>query len=233
MLTSICVNIYLVSILHEHSPSLGVHVMRQGLKRKAKNRRLLVALLVGAILMFGFGFLLVPLYDVMCDVLGLNGRAELIAAAQQDAGVDVSRTVKVQFIAAKNDTLPIAFYPTDATDIKSLKPSGDVSLDISLHPGENKRLAFYAKNETKHTILMQAIPSVSPGIAAKYVRKTDCFCFEHQQLLPGQAMLMPVIFHLDTALPKRIHTVSMLYTVFDITGKKKALGSAKQAGTLQ
>ena len=194
--------------------------MQQNHQKARKNKRLLCGLLFGALLMFGFGFLLVPFYDVMCGVLGLNGRASFLADAKNNKGVDTSRLVTVQFIAAKNDSLPIEFYPT--TDLNNTKSNKIESpaIDIRLHPGENKQVAFYAKNDTLKTVTIQAIPSVSPGNAANYVRKTECFCFTNQLLSPGQSMLMPVVFHLDPELPNNIHTVNILYTVFDVTGKE-------------
>ena len=193
--------------------------MAQLNKLKRKNKRLLLILLLGSSLMFGFGFLLVPLYDVMCNVLGLNGRADLVASAQNDQGVDLSRRIKVQLIAAKNATLPIEFYPTYTKGDKKLNASEQSSIEVAIHPGQNKRVAFYVKNDTLKPMVIQAIPSVSPGVVASYLRKTECFCFKNQHLAPGQAMLMPVIFHLDPELPRSIQAVSILYTAFDVTNK--------------
>jgi len=193
--------------------------LRKNSSRQTKNKRLLVILLMCSLLMFGFGFLLVPFYDVMCNVLGLNGRASLEAAKPNTQAVDLSRIVTVNFIASKNASLPIEFYPTTVNNDKRYHQLESATMDVSIHPGENKRIAFYVKNDTMNAITMQAIPSVSPGEAANYVRKTECFCFESQHLLPGQSMLMPVIFHLDPELPKKIHSITLLYTAFNASDK--------------
>ena len=38
------------------------------------NRRLILRLLMLVVVMFGFGFALVPIYDVMCQAFGINGK---------------------------------------------------------------------------------------------------------------------------------------------------------------
>lgn len=88
-----------------------------------------------------------------------------------------------------------------------------------MHPGEIVKLAFYAENKTDYTMTVQAIPSVTPGIAAKYLKKTECFCFTQQTLNGHEAMNMPLLFHLDTDLPKNVNTVTLSYTLFDVTGR--------------
>ena len=75
------------------------------------------------VLMFGFGFLLVPLYDVFCDITGLNGKTGRIEAAEIDSSlVDRSRTIEVQFLATTNNGLPWDFEPLVAT--------------MEVHPGQ-------------------------------------------------------------------------------------------------
>ncbi len=173
---------------------------------KKSNRRLiswLFALVVG---MFGFGFALVPIYNSLCKVLGINGKTNAVAVAYDatNAGIDKTRTITVEFIAQNNGGVPWAFYP------KTKK--------VKIHPGDIARLSFYAENKTDHQMTVQAIPSVSPGLAAKYLKKTECFCFAQQTLGAHEAMDMPLLFHLDPALPKEIRTVTLSYTLFDVTG---------------
>ncbi|MDI1352081.1 MAG: cytochrome c oxidase assembly protein, partial [bacterium] len=103
--------------------------------------------------------------------------------------------------------VPWAFYPK----IHSIK----------VHPGEIVKLAFYAENKTGHRMIVQAIPSVTPGLAAKYLKKTECFCFTQQTLNGHEAMEMPLLFHLDTELPAHINTVTLAYTLFDVTDRAK------------
>lgn len=165
---------------------------------------ILLAVVIG---MFGFAFALVPIYNSLCKALGINGKTNKVAIAYdaEHASVDKTRTITVEFIAQNNNGVPWAFY----TKTKKLK----------VHPGDIARLSFYAENKTDHQMTVQAIPSVSPGLAAKYLKKTECFCFEQQTLGPHQAMDMPLLFHLDPALPKEIKTVTLSYTLFDVTDR--------------
>jgi cytochrome c oxidase assembly protein subunit 11 len=166
-----------------------------------KNRRLVTYLLLLVVGMFGFGFALVPLYNVFCKVTGLNGKTNQTAIYNNGGVVDKSRTVIVQFLATNNANLPWEFYPLVTT--------------IKVHPGENTRIAYYAKNNSSQTMTVQAIPSVTPGAAAAHLKKTECFCFTQQTFKAGEARNMPVLFHVDTELPKDIHEIALSYTMFD------------------
>jgi len=66
-------------------------------------------------------------------------------------------------------------------------------------------------------MVIQAIPSVSPGIAAKHLKKTECFCFTKQYFKPSEQRIMPILFHIDIDLPKEINTVTLSYTLFDVS----------------
>lgn len=170
-----------------------------------KNKVTLKYLLLLTLCMFGFGFAMVPFYNLLCEATGLNGKTSGYSSLNT-APIDVSRTIIVQFLATDNSELPWTFIPL----IKQ----------VTVYPGENKEVAFYAKNNSGHTMTVQAIPSVTPGIAAKYLRKTECFCFQRQTFKNGEARDMPVLFHLDQSLPDNIHTVTISYTLFD-TSKLK------------
>jgi cytochrome c oxidase assembly protein subunit 11 len=174
------------------------------MRKKVKVPLLLTAMAIG---MFGFGFALVPIYNSLCQTLGINGKTNKnpIAYDESKATVDKNREVLVEFVATNNSGVPWAFYP------KTSK--------ITVHPGEIARLAFYAENKTKHTMTVQAIPSITPGIAAKYLKKTECFCFERQTLEGHEGMNMPLLFHLDPDLPPQIKTITLAYTLFDVTGR--------------
>lgn len=172
-----------------------------------KQRRLLVGLTVLVLAMFGFGFALVPIYNSLCKTLGINGKTNPAAIAYDvsKAKVAYEREVLVQFVATNNSGVPWVFYPK----IKQIK----------VHPGEIAKLTFYAENKTDHRMTVQAIPSVTPGLAAKYLKKTECFCFTQQTLNGHEAMNMPLLFHLDTDLPKNINTVTLSYTLFDVSDR--------------
>ncbi len=174
------------------------------MKKKVKLPLLLTGL---AVAMFGFGFLLVPIYNSLCKSLGINGKTNPAAVAYDPSKATIvkDREVFVEFVATNNSGVPWAFYP------KTPK--------LKVHPGEIARLAFYAENKTKHRMTVQAIPSVTPGIAAKYLKKTECFCFAQQTLEGHEGMNMPLMFHLDSDLPPQIKTITLAYTLFDVTGR--------------
>ena len=177
------------------------------MNNEKKQRKLLIILSLIVLGMFGFGFALVPIYNSLCKTLGINGKTnpEAIAYDASKIKVATDREVLVEFVATNNSGVPWAFYP------KTKK--------IKVHPGEIVKLAFYAENKTDHQMTVQAIPSVTPGIAAKYLKKTECFCFTQQTLNGHEAMNMPLLFHLDTALPENVKTVTLSYTLFDVTSR--------------
>ena len=162
-----------------------------------------VLLVVG---MFGFAFALVPLYQVFCDITGLNGRtSNLVEEASQidEVEVDLSRQVRVQFDATNHIDMPWAFRPNVP--------------QMEIHPGEIHTTTYHAKNPTAKPMVAQIIPSVSPNNAASYLRKIECFCFEEQTLEPGESVDMPVRFYVHKALPADVTTLTLSYTIFDIT----------------
>ncbi len=168
--------------------------------RKKRNKRITLILGATAFGMFFFGFALVPLYNVLCKAWGINGKTNRNSVSRSHY-VDPSRTITVEFLANTNANLPWEFKP--------------LTKKIDIHPGENVKVGFFTKNLSNHTMTIQAIPSVTPGLAAKYLKKTECFCFRQQTLQSHQAMNMPLIFHIDTELPYNIHTVTLSYTLFE------------------
>lgn len=173
-----------------------------------KQLRIMLAIVAG---MFLFCFALVPLYSVFCKVTGLNGKTAgqvTLTEDQQNQAIDYSRTVTVQLIATLNDSLPSTQGVFD-TKIKK----------YTIHPGEYIRTAFWVENKSLSPKVVQAIPSVTPGLAAEHVRKIECFCFQNQPLEAAQGKNMPLVFTVDPALPNDIHTLTLAYTLFDVTQK--------------
>lgn len=160
-------------------------------------------LLLVTLLMFGFGFALVPLYDVFCEITGINGKTATTPAVLTDAGVDESREVVIEFLARPNKDMPWIFKP----EIRRM----------TVHPGEVHVMNYLAENPTMQLIVGQAVPSVSPGQAALYLHKIECFCFTQQQLAAGANMAMPVQFYVDPALPAQFSTITLNYTLYDVT----------------
>jgi len=167
-----------------------------------RNLKLARKLAWGCVLMFGFGFALVPLYDVFCEVTGLNGKV----SGRGDVtiqGIDQSRKVTVQLTASNNEGMPWRFKP--------------VQSELKVFPGETRQTAYLAFNPTTRHMVGQAVPSVSPSEAAEYLHKVNCFCFDQQPLAQQEEKEMPLLFVIDPALPKHITTITLSYTIFDIT----------------
>ena len=164
------------------------------------NARVIRRLLFVVIGMFGFGFALVPLYDIFCDITGINGKTGDQATLSERMQVDTSRLVEVEFIASLNESMPWEFKPRQHS--------------IKVHPGEPTRIAYVAINKTDKPIIGQAVPSVSPGRAAEYFQKTECFCFTEQKLEAGEEKEMPVIFVVDPELPDDVSQLALSYTFF-------------------
>lgn len=155
--------------------------------------------------MFVFAiWIMPPLYDAFCEVTGLNGKTGGRYEAT-DAGIDTSRTIKVQFVATNNEGMPWEFQPT----IRS----------VTVHPGEQKRIDYLARNPTERDMVGQAIPSLVPFKATNYFHKTECFCFEQQPLAGGEAAELPMFFIVDRDIPKNINTITLSYTLFDVTDR--------------
>ena len=169
------------------------------------NRSLVLRLLVVVIAMFGFGFALVPIYTVMCQQLGINGKTsgEAYTGAQ---AVNAARAVRVQFLATNS-----------AEMVWEFRPKAD---ELEVHPGAVNEMLFVASNPTDHVMRAQAIPSIAPSVAASYFHKTECFCFTQQVLQPGERIEMPVRFIVDRDLPADVRHLTLAYTLFDITARK-------------
>lgn len=171
--------------------------------RNQANRALALRLLGGVATAFAFGFLLVPLYDVICEATGLNGKTRgAPAGAAVAARVDTSRSVRVEFISATMQGMPWEFA------------AGQSRIDV--HPGEINTVVFRVRNMTASTLTGQAIPSVSPGKAAAHLQKLDCFCFRKQTLAPGEVREMPVSFIVDAGLPDDVSALTLSYSFFAV-----------------
>lgn len=165
----------------------------------AGNARTLTKLVVATVAMFGFGFALVPFYYKICEVTGINAGAEQSLA--KNTQVDADRWVTLEFDANTNAALPWRFAPMQ----RSLK----------VHPGQLVQVEYEVTNTSDHAIVGQAVPSYGPARAAAFFRKIECFCFTAQTLAPGESRRMPVMFVLDPAMDRDVHTVTLSYTFFD------------------
>lgn len=164
--------------------------------------------------MFGFGFALVPLYDLLCEVTGLGGKTGgPYVYDPATAEIDTTRLIKVNFITNTNDGMPWQFWADKG--------------GVRVHPGELKEAKFYVKNTTDRRMVGQAVPSVNPINASEHFHKTECFCFSSQVLEPGEEMELPLRFIVGRELPKNVQTISLSYALFDITNLAAAGQTAR------
>ena len=171
-------------------------------RRSITNQRTAWKLAVLVLAMFGFGYALVPLYDVFCQITGLNGKTGRVEAAALDQAVDTSRRVTVEFIAAVNAGASFEFAPSVHR--------------MTVHPGQVYETTYWAKNLAPRDRVGQAVPSVAPNEASLHFNKTECFCFTQQRFEAEQSREMPVRFVISKDLPERIKTVTLSYTFFDV-----------------
>jgi cytochrome c oxidase assembly protein subunit 11 len=176
----------------------------------ADNRRMLGKLLVVTVLMFGFGYALVPMYRAICEALGINVLSLAEQRRESAAGnrsantqVDLTRTVTVEFDA--NARGPWDFKPAMAS--------------VQVHPGEMATVMYEFRNKQDRTMAAQAIPSYAPKQAMAHFNKLECFCFNEYTLAPGETKQWPVVFIVDPKLPKDVTTITLSYTFFEVGGK--------------
>jgi cytochrome c oxidase assembly protein subunit 11 len=172
-------------------------------ERKRANRRLTRSLLIMTAGSFAFGWALVPLYDVFCKVAGIGNAQAKTGAAEVREAVDSNREVTVEFIADPATVGSFEFRPEAAS--------------MRVHPGKLYDTQFYAKNLTGGGSVAQAVPSISPSVAAQYFHKTQCFCFSPQHFGAGEGRDMPVRFIVDPSLPDNVDRITLAYTFYDRT----------------
>ena len=125
--------------------------------------------------MFGFGFLLVPIYDIFCEITGLNGKITGPSSISSSVSDEFdTREILVQFVTHNNASMPWIF--------KSQKAQ------MRVETGNQYEATFVFQNTTNKEMVGQVIPSVSPGRGAEYFHKTECFCFEQQTLAAGETI---------------------------------------------
>ena len=184
------------------------------------NKQILLKLLLLAVLMFGFGYALVPLYKALCEVTGINvvtsknnyGIRSYGASKPGNTQVDYSRTITIEFDS--NSRGPFAFKP-----VKNF---------LEVHPGEMHEIVYEVVNTLDRPVAAQAIPSYAPKTATEFFTKIECFCFQEQALTPHQIRQMPVVFIVDPNLPKDVKTITLSYTFFE-TGIPKPVADSKES----
>ncbi len=174
---------------------------------KGGNFAMVGKLVVVAVLMFGFGFAMVPIYRQICAATGVNYLTrpdEQETQAASSGKVDQSRLVTVEFDA--NSRGAWGFKPETHS--------------LTAHPGELVTVTYEIANNLPRAVSGQAIPSYAPQVAVKYFHKLECFCFSQQDFKALEKRRFPVVFVIDPELPQDVHTITLSYTFFEIDGKK-------------
>lgn len=163
-------------------------------------QRTVTGTLVALVAMIGFTIALVPLYDVFCQLTGLNGKTASRPQAVISEDVDTSRYITVQFITRTGSGLP---WRLEALDRQ-----------VRVHPGQAYEVRFAFANHGDRAQRGRAVPSVSPSQASLHLRKTTCFCFQEQRLEAGERLELPMVFQLSPDIPEDVHTVTLAYTLY-------------------
>ena len=184
---------------------------------RSQNLQMVGKLIVITVVMFGFGFALIPLYEKICEVTGINLLTKRDGAAEEFARntqVDTSRTITVEFDA--NSRGAWQFRPeTNALEV---------------HPGELVTVVYDLVNTQPVATTGQAIPSYAPMVSARYFRKLECFCFAQQELAGNEVRKFPVVFVVDPKLPKDVNTITLSYTFFEVGGRTASSGEPAARG---
>ena len=188
--------------------------LKAAARTEGRNRSTLIRLIVSALLMFGFGYALVPFYEKLCQVLDVNNLNKQDNALPLNTQIDRSRSVSIEFDANLH-RLPWNFKP--------------VTGSLTVHPGEVVTVEYEVSNTRGNAVTGQAIPSYTPTVAMEHFQKLECFCFTQQTLAAGEVRRMPVAFLVSPSLPKDIHTITLSYTFFEVPGATAASTVEKPA----
>lgn len=202
--------------------------MDQAQPAPARHNRLIIKLLLMVAGAFIFAFALVPIYNVLCEATGFNGKTAgkgvirdgfgiggLQTAATPAPKVDTGRTVRVEFTGTVMPGLPWDMRP--------------LTLSLDIHPGELQQVSYLVRNTSDRTITGQAVPSVTPGQAAQHFEKIECFCFSQQTLAPGEAREMPLAFIVKPEVDEDISHITLSYAFFGLDGQRQTLTSNGEA----
>lgn len=170
--------------------------------RQQNNLRLAIRLGWVALFFVGFGFAMVPMYDVFCKLTGLNGKTNATPMVpDQNTQVDYSRKVTVEFLSQTMPGVGLEFKPEQ--------------FDIKVHPGEITHINYTVKNTSGRVFVGQAVPSITPAAATQYFEKLECFCFKQQTFAPGESRTMPVVFVVNPNMDRDLGTVTLSYAFFE------------------
>jgi cytochrome c oxidase assembly protein subunit 11 len=166
-----------------------------------RNQKILLSCLGLVALMIGMSYAAVPLYRIYCQLTGFDGTPLRADAAP---GASTGRKVKIRFDANISNNLPWEFVPAHA---------------VTVETGEQGVVHYRAKSLSDKTTAGMASFNVTPEKAAPYFNKVACFCFERQELKPGQSVDMGVSFFVDPKISEDptlddIETITLSYTFY-------------------
>ena len=178
--------------------------------KKRISKRLVLLLTAMTFGMFGFGYALVPLYDLFCEITGVGGSPTIGSPYQigQLPDMESDRDVWVEFTGNSTNGLPWTVEP----QVKKAK----------LKIGEVHEFTYLVKNTSGKALVAQAVPSISPMQSARHLVKLECFCFENQPLAAGESRQMPVVFYIDPKLSKDTATLTLSYSFFEVKDSEQA-----------
>lgn len=170
--------------------------------RQRSNVRLAIKLAFVSLFFVGFGFALVPLYDVFCELTGLNGKTNTVPiVVDKNTQIDMSRSVNIEFLSHTMPGVGLTFKPEQ--------------FSIRIHPGAISRMNYTVTNNSDQVFVGQAVPSITPAVAAAHFEKLECFCFSQQTFQPGETRTMPVVFVVNPKLDRDLGTVTLSYAFFE------------------
>lgn len=171
------------------------------------NAQMLGKLMLIAVMMFGFGYALVPIYKKICEITGIYNLTQKDDTVKGigNTQVDKTRLITIEFDA--NTQGPWQFRPKVSS--------------MQVHPGELRQIEYEVVNKQPYAMDAQAIPSYAPQQSEQFFKKVECFCFKQQKLGANEVKLMPVVFYIDPSMPKNITTITLSYTFFEIAGAVK------------
>jgi cytochrome c oxidase assembly protein subunit 11 len=173
-------------------------------QRNRETRSLVVRLGLAAVAMFGFGFALVPLYEIFCEVTGIRTPIVASDASTIVEQPELSRNVRLEMLATTNGGAPWEFHPqADILDVET---------------GKMQNVSYMATNLSAISLTGVATPDIRPAEAAKYFRKIECFCFDEQPFAANEQRELLVRFYIEPDLPAHIDTITLAYTLFEKPG---------------
>lgn len=181
------------------------------------NLAMLKKLLVVAMVMFAFGYAMIPFYKKICEVTGLNNLLQPDTLTEETQQIDKSRLLTVE-LDANTRNLPWQFKPLQST--------------VQMHPGELVEVMYEIKNTSDREVTGQAIPSYAPLLVSQHIKKLECFCFTQQVLKPHEVRQMPVQFMIESTFPDDITTLSISYTFFELNSATNANKEIRKASKI-